>query len=128
MSDTIAAGPLVLVIDDDPDTLAICERVLRSGGYRTATAATAEDGLARVAGLRPAVVVLDLAMPGTDGFALAHAIRARADGAAVPIVVCSGLEREAQAPARAVSGTVFCPKPVEPRRLLAKVRELCPVG
>ena len=118
----------MLVIDDDPDTLAICERVLQAGGYRTATAATAEDGLARVAGLRPALVVLDLALPGTDGFTVARAIRARPDGAAVPILVCSGLEREAQAPARAVSGTVFCPKPVEPRHLLAKVRELCPVG
>lgn len=121
-------APLVLVIDDNPDALSICERTLRSGGYRTAIAASGETGLARVASLRPSLVVLDLAMPGTDGFAVARAIRACPGSAAVPILVCTGMPRETESGARAAGGTEFCLKPVEPRRLLEAVRRLCPLA
>ena len=120
-------APLVLVIDDDPDARSIYERALRAVGYRTATAASGEAGLASVEGLRPALVVLDLAMPGTDGYAVARAIRMLPDAATLPILVCTGLPRAAEAEARAAGGTAFCMKPLEPRRFLAAVRRLCPV-
>ena len=121
-------GPLVLVIDDDPDTRSICERALRAAGYRTATAASGEDGLARLDGVRPSLVVLDLVMPGTDGFAVARAIRARSGGAELPILIFTGLPRDAEGRARDAGGTAFCTKPIEPQRFLAEVRRLCPVG
>jgi CheY-like chemotaxis protein len=114
------------VIDDDPDALAICERALGAAGYRTATATSGEAGLARLEMLRPACVVLDLVMPGTDGFAVARQIRARPDWAALPILVFTGLPRQTETDARAAGGTAFCTKPVEPRRLVAEVRRLCP--
>ena len=121
-------APLVLVIDDDADSRAICERALRAGGYRIATAASGEEGLAQLEGLEPALIVLDLAMPGTDGFAVARAIRARPRVADLPILIITGLSREAEAPARAAGGTAFCAKPMEAGRLLAAVRRLCPLG
>ena len=119
--------PLVLVIDDNPDSRAICERALRAVGYRTATAASGDAGLALVAELDPALVVLDLAMPGTDGFAVADAIRRGGDTASIPILIFSGLPRDETARARTAGATAFCPKPVEPHRFLAAVRRLCPL-
>ena len=121
------AAPLVLVIDDDPDALSICELALRASGYRTATAASGEAGLACLDTLRPSLVVLDLAMPGTDGFEVARAIRARDDAEALPILICTGLGRDVVERARAAGGSLVCNKPVEPRHLVAAVRRLCPM-
>jgi CheY-like chemotaxis protein len=121
-------GPLVLVIDDDPDSLAICARALKAAGYRTLTAASGAEGLAHLEAQPPALVVLDLVMPGTDGFATARAIRARPASAAVPILMFTALPRDAELRARAAGGTGFLTKPVEPQRLLAEVRRLCGEG
>jgi CheY-like chemotaxis protein len=123
---TRAERPLVLVVDDNPDSLAICSRALEAAGYRAATSASAAEALARFAELRPAVVVLDLVMPDQDGFEAARAIRARAD--ATPILVYTGLTADVESRARQAGATAFCTKPVEPRRLVAEVRRLCPAG
>ena len=123
-----AAEPLVLVVDDNGDARAICAHALRAAGYRTATAASAEDALGRLDALRPALVVLDLVMPGTDGFTAARAIRARAVGANVPILLFTALGAQAATAARAAGATAFLTKPVEPRALVAEVRRLCPAG
>jgi DNA-binding response OmpR family regulator len=120
-----ALAPLVLVIDDDADALAICERSLRAAGYRTATAASGEAGLGLLAKMDAGLVVLDLAMPGLDGFAVAAEIRRR--GTTAPILIFTGLPREQAARARAVGGTDVCSKPIEPQRFVAAVRRLCPL-
>jgi CheY-like chemotaxis protein len=120
-------GPLVLIVDDNQDTLAICARTLEAAGYRTATATSGDDALARLAALRPALVVLDLAMPGRDGFTTAQAMRERPDVARTPILVFTGLSPTLENAARRAGGTAFCTKPLEPRRLLAEVRRLCPL-
>jgi CheY-like chemotaxis protein len=119
-------APLVLVIDDDPDARTICERALRASGYRTATAASGEAGLALLGELAPALVVLDLAMPGTDGFTVAETIRRDARCDAMPILIFTGLPREAAV--RATGGSAFCTKPIEPQHFVAAVRRLCPLA
>ena len=121
-----AEPPLVLVIDDDPDARTICERTLRAAGYRTATVASGPEALARIGDLRPALVVLDLAMPGTDGMGVLRALRAQPALAATPILVFSGLAGDAEERAREAGGSAFCQKPIEPRRFLDQVRQLCP--
>jgi len=116
---------LVVVIDDNGDARTICERALRAAGYDVATAASGEAGLTLVAELAPAVVVLDLAMPGLDGFAVAEAIRR--DGSDPPAILAfSGLPREQTARARALGCAAVCAKPIDPERFVAAVRRLCP--
>lgn len=122
-----SARPLVLVVDDNPDALAICARALGAAGYRTVTADSATDALARFDELHPAVVVLDLVMPEQDGFQAARAIRERV-GDALPIVVFTALTADVERRAREAGATAFCTKPLEPRRLVAEVRRLCPAG
>jgi CheY-like chemotaxis protein len=77
-----------------------------------------------VAKLAPALVVLDLAMPGTDGFVVAERIRRDRTAGGLPILIFSGLPRDKAA--QATGATAFCAKPIEPRHFLAAVRRLCP--
>jgi CheY-like chemotaxis protein len=123
---TPADRPVVLVVDDNPDSLVICSRALAAAGYRAATAASGAEALGQLAGLRPAVVVLDLVMPGQDGFETARAIRRRAE--TMPILVFTGLSADVESRARRAGATAFCTKPLDPQRLVAEVRRLCPLG
>ena len=125
-STTAADGPLVLIVDDNPDTLAICARALAAAGYRAAVASSAAEGLAQFDDTPPAVVVLDLVMPDQDGFETARAIRRRT--ATTPILVFTGLSPDVESRARQAGASAFCTKPLDPRRLVAEVRRLCPVG
>ncbi len=124
---TVAGAPLVLVVDDNDDARTICERSLQQAGYRTVAVASASEALARLDDLDPALVVLDLAMPETDGFAAARAIRARRRAARLPILVVTGLSPDVEARARDAGGDGFCLKPIEPRNLVASARRLCPI-
>lgn len=121
------SGPLVLVVDDNPDTVLICTRALESAGYRVATATSGDEALARLDELKPGLVLLDLAMPGRDGFATARAIRARPASANLPILILTALPRDAHVLAADSGGGALCTKPIEPRRLVAEVRRLCPL-
>jgi len=123
-----AQPPLVLVVDDDPNVLKICTTVLEAGGYRTATASSGPEALERVDALKPDLVVLDLVMPGGDGFTAAHMIRSRPAGARTPILVLTGTSMSREDAARRAGATKFCMKPLDPSRFMVEVRKLCPMG
>jgi len=82
----------IVVIDDDPVDLDLVEAVLAPEGYAVLRAAGGEEGVALVASERPAVVLLDLLMPGVDGFDVVDRLRADPATAAVPIVVLTAKE------------------------------------
>ena len=85
------AFPLVLVVDDVPETRRLMRRVLERGRLRVAEAATGEDALRLIVSSRPDVVVLDLRLPGISGFDVARAVRANEDAgiATTPLLACS---------------------------------------
>jgi signal transduction histidine kinase/DNA-binding response OmpR family regulator len=82
----------VLVIDDDPVDRRLAAAALEPAGYQVVTAAGGDEGLARIRRERPAVVLLDLLMPGVDGFAVIEEVRADPALAEVPIVVLTAKE------------------------------------
>jgi CheY-like chemotaxis protein len=86
-----AIRPLVLVVDDMMETRRLMRRVLERSGLRVIEAETGEAALRSAARDRPALVVLDLRLPGISGFDVARRIRASADArlAATPILACS---------------------------------------
>jgi signal transduction histidine kinase/CheY-like chemotaxis protein len=84
--------PTVVVIDDDPMDLDLVEAVLSPAGYSVLRAAGGEEGVALVGREQPAVVLLDLLMPGIDGFAVIDRLRADPATADVPIVVLTAKE------------------------------------
>ncbi|HEY8800069.1 MAG TPA: response regulator [Candidatus Limnocylindrales bacterium] len=82
---------LILVVDDMVETRRLMRRVLERGGLRVIEANSGEAALRMAAHNRPALIVLDLRLPGISGFDVARKIRADPDRAlaATPILACS---------------------------------------
>jgi signal transduction histidine kinase/CheY-like chemotaxis protein len=82
----------VLVIDDDAVDRRLMAAALEPAGYQVLTAAGGKEGLAAIRRERPAVVLLDLLLPGVDGFTVIEEVRADPAIADVPIVVLTAKE------------------------------------
>jgi two-component system phosphate regulon response regulator PhoB len=76
MDPSPASGQLVLVVDDEPHIVALVAYHLAKAGYRVATASNGAEGLAHAIRERPALVVLDLMLPGLSGFDVIKKLRA----------------------------------------------------
>ena len=79
----------VLVVDDDRNFRAFVADVLARGGYATVEAATGEEGLQLALDLVPSLVILDVVLPGTNGYAVCRELRAKL-GKRLPIMFVSG--------------------------------------
>jgi CheY-like chemotaxis protein len=85
----------VLVVEDDQDLLTLMEIILADAGYRVRTAREGRAALARVSEEMPGVILLDMRMPGMNGWEFAREFRAR-HGRACPIVVVTAAENARQ--------------------------------
>jgi two-component system KDP operon response regulator KdpE len=111
----------LLVVDDDPAMVGAITAIVGTEGHQVVTAYDGETAIRRFREERPDVILLDLAMPGVDGYAVAGALRA--EGAAVPIIVVSG-ERGEPAKVRAldIGADDYITKPFGRDELLARIR------
>jgi CheY-like chemotaxis protein/nitrogen-specific signal transduction histidine kinase len=82
-------SPLVLVCDDDPTIRNEVQTLLQEGGYRVVTVATGEEAIAIASDQKPDVILLDLLMPGMNGWETMAVLKERADTKHIPIVICS---------------------------------------
>jgi CheY-like chemotaxis protein len=101
----------VLVVEDDPDLLALLEMILADAGHAVRTAPEGAAALARVAEEMPGVILLDMRMPGMNGWDFAREFRAR-HGRACPIVVVTAAEN-ARARAEEIGAEGWLSKPFE---------------
>ena len=101
----------ILVVEDDPDLLALVEMILADAGYRVATASEGRAALARVAAEMPALIFLDMRMPGMNGWEFVREFRAR-HGRAAPIVVVTAAEN-ARARAEEIGADGWLAKPFD---------------
>jgi DNA-binding response OmpR family regulator len=86
-----AGGPLrVLIVDDDHGTTGPLALLVRSWGFRPVVAHDGPAALAAALAERPDVVLLDLGLPGMDGYEVAARLRGRADTARTPLVALTG--------------------------------------
>jgi len=116
----------VLVIDDDPAARDLFVRLLRNEGFTPVPAASGEEGLrlareAAAAGEPPVAVVLDVVMPGMDGWSVLSALKLDPATAAVPVIVTTVLEDQDIAWALGAAGYLM--KPVERERLEQMLRQ-----
>src|SRR5262249_58768481 len=107
--------PLVLLVDDDHETLDYMQTVLEPLQVRTERAKSGTEALEKIAALSPHVVVLDLILPELSGAQVLANLRARSID--VPVILVSGA---ATAPTIGES-IAFLPKPFAPHALLATV-------
>jgi diguanylate cyclase (GGDEF)-like protein/PAS domain S-box-containing protein len=114
---------LVLIVDDDPFMRAVFRDTLEMGGFRTATAADGNEALVKFGQLRPDLVLLDLIMPGRNGFETCQAIRGLEQGMHTPVLVVTGLdEGELIHRAFEAGATDFVAKSSNPELLVYRVR------
>lgn len=114
----------VLVIDDEPLYRNAIRRLLQSRGYLVAEAGDGFQAGVQLGLFQPAVVTLDLKMPGLDGFEVLRYIRQQSAFAHVHVIVISGLEPPALQEARALGAAATLPKPFDNQQLLDVLHQL----
>ena len=92
----MSAGRTVLVVDDDADIRRALRRALR-GRYRVLWAADGHDGISLARAERPALIILDLLMPGMDGHTAVQLLRLDPRTRGIPVIMCSGVTDAANA-------------------------------
>ena len=130
MSAMAATAAHLLVVDDDQDLLRLLTMRLHAWGYRVSTAASAEEGLARIAVEPPQLVLSDIRLPGKDGLALFDEIRATRPTLPVILLTAHGTIPDAvDAMSRGVFG--YLTKPFDSSVLREKIEQalqLSPAG
>ena len=113
----------ILVVDDTPNNVTLLEDMLTARGYQVATATNGAEALARLAEEAPDLILLDVIMPGLDGFEVSE--RLRADGATrdIPVIFLTALEGTLDKVRAFSAGAVdYITKPFRSEELLARVR------
>jgi CheY-like chemotaxis protein len=113
-------GP-VLVVDDDDAILASVREILELEGYPVVTATNGAEALRRIEEERPALVLLDMRMPGLNGWDVARILRER--GLAVPILVMTAAQ-DARRWAAQIGASGYLAKPFDLDDLLGTVERL----
>ncbi len=117
--------PRVLVVDDNAANLKLASAVLRLAGFDVVTARDAVEAEAELEREIPGAVLLDLQLPGTDGFALARRLRTQPRTKELPLMAVTAYAGEAdERRARAAGCDDFVAKPIDSRTLPARVAQL----
>ena len=120
----------LLIVEDDPDILALLDTTLEFKGYRVATANNGRSALDLIQKEQPILVIADIMMPQLDGFGLVHRLRINPETRTIPVVFITAtyIAPEDQAFALRIGATRFIQKPVDIERFLSVVNELIEQG
>jgi DNA-binding response OmpR family regulator len=114
--------PAVLLVDDDLTLLSVLSRRVTRAGYDVSTAASGPEALRTLEGGWPALMVIDLMMPGMDGFELCRRVKQLAD---LPIIILSAVEdSEAKVSALELYAEDYVTKPFDPDELVARIQRV----
>lgn len=112
----------ILVIDDNTELLALLRSSLRVAGFSVSTAATGLEGLEKARSRRPDLIVLDLVLPGMDGFAVCEALKRQPETCDTPVIMLTGLPGEFPRLHGLAAGAVeLLAKPISPGQLTARI-------
>jgi excisionase family DNA binding protein len=118
-------GPLVLVVDDDPGLRELIRVSLSLDGYTVREAASAEEALAAIEDTAPDLVLLDVVMPGVDGWQMLQRMQER--HGSIPVIMFSGkVDEESAAEAEQRGARGFIGKPFDPQQLIERAKQLVP--
>ena len=123
----MTAPQTVLVVDDNEDNRRILRDLLRSAGYGVIEATTGEDGVATAKARTPDLILMDIQLPGIDGYEATRRIKADDTLRPIPLIVVTSYALSGDdAKALAAGADAYVAKPFSPRAMLAKIREYLP--
>lgn len=113
----------VLIVDDSPTELMKLRGALESEGYQVNEASSGDDAIAKAKAQRPDVIVMDVVMPGMNGFQATRTLTRDPDTKDVPIIVCSSKSQETDKLwAKRQGAADYLVKPFKPADLISKIR------
>lgn len=116
-----AVGPLVLVIEDDPNARDLIQRTLSKEGFRTEFATSGQAGLNLAEALHPAVITLDVMMPSMDGWEVLSALKTNPATKSIPVIMVTIVDDKNIG--FALGAADYFVKPVDWTRLLSVLRQ-----
>jgi len=115
----------ILIIDDEPQNRRLLEALLQPEGYRTQSASNGDEAMALIAEQAPDLVLLDIMMPGIDGFEVATRIKSNPTTANIPIIMVTAQDGRGARVIGLNSGVEeFLAKPIDRAELWLRVRNL----
>ncbi|MBN2388874.1 MAG: response regulator [Anaerolineales bacterium] len=115
----------ILIIDDDLDTLKLVGMMLQKQGYQILAATTGEQGLTQAENEDPDLILLDVMMPGMDGYEVARRLRANSDTASTPILMFTAkTQLDDKVTGFEAGADDYLTKPTHPSELVAHVKAL----
>jgi DNA-binding response OmpR family regulator len=115
----------ILVIEDDPAISRLVDYSLRHEGYEVVTAANGLEGIRKAHHEAPDLVILDVMLPGMDGFEICHRLRSEPDTAQLLILMFSAKAQEVdKKTGLKVGADGYLPKPAAPAEIVSRVAKL----
>lgn len=120
-------GTRILVVEDHEDNRRILRDLLTSRGYDIIEATTGPDGVSLAEGGRPDLILMDIQLPGIDGYEATRRIKANPALRRIPIIAVTSYALDGdEVKAREAGCDGYVAKPFSPRQLLVKIREYLP--
>jgi twitching motility two-component system response regulator PilH len=115
----------ILIVDDSPTERYYLTDILVKNGFAVSTADNGDDALVKMRADRPELILMDVVMPGANGFQVTRAIARDPELAAVPVIICSSKNQETDRIWGMRQGAKdYFVKPVDPSQLLARIAVL----
>lgn len=118
------ADDRILIVDDAFDNSFLLQTLLENEGYQVDVADSGQAALEKIAAAPPALVLLDVMMPGMNGFEVTRQIRQNGQLPFIPIVLVSGYDQPDLDIASNVGANGFIRKPIDFEEVIAKVKAL----
>jgi two-component system cell cycle response regulator DivK len=119
----------ILIVEDQEDNRKILRDLLTSVGYELVEATTGEEGVALAETARPDLILMDIQLPGLDGYEATRRIKANPALRQIPVIAVTSYALSGdEVKAMEAGCDAYVTKPFSPRALLAKVREFLPQG
>ncbi|UCD88604.1 MAG: response regulator [Desulfobacterales bacterium] len=118
---------LILVVEDQEDNRRILRDLLTNSGYEVIEAVNGLDGVSSAETYRPDLILMDIQLPGIDGYEATRQIKANPDLNKIPIIAVTSYALSGDDQKAFVAGCDdYVTKPFSPRELLAKIRDYLP--
>jgi len=115
----------VLIIDDSPTERHLLTQLLLSGGYEVSTADSGDEGVERAKQIKPDLILMDVVMPGTNGFQATRALSRDDATKDIPVIICTTKNQETDEVWGMRQGAQdYVTKQVDGPALLAKIAAL----